>query len=84
MKLSITHQSDFFVSIAAAFPNAASTGLKPLCPTRWTARTVATKALLNNYEAVYDTLDEIIGMGGNTEASKKAPGLQALMMSMYS
>ncbi|KAF3859823.1 hypothetical protein F7725_000078 [Dissostichus mawsoni] len=64
---------------AAAASPGASAGLTPLCPTHWTARGSAIKSLLANYEAVYDTLDEIIRMGGNTEASKKAPGLQALM-----
>ncbi|KAF3833295.1 hypothetical protein F7725_026960 [Dissostichus mawsoni] len=64
---------------AAAAASPTVSGLTPLCPTRWTARGSAIKSLLANYEAVYDTLDEIIRMGGNTEASKKAPGLQALM-----
>ena len=71
-------QLAIFNTISAA-SNVTPTGLKPLCPTRWTARTSAIKSLLDNYEAVYDTLDEIIRMGGNTEACKKAPGLQALM-----
>ncbi|MGH0134339.1 UNVERIFIED_CONTAM: hypothetical protein FKN15_000707 [Acipenser sinensis] len=54
-------------------------GLPPLCPTRWTARIRAIESVLYNYEAIYDTLEELISAGGNTEATKKAPGLRTLM-----
>ncbi len=49
-----------FNVISAASSATSTTSLKPLCPTRWTARTSAIKSLLENFEAVYDTLDEII------------------------
>ena len=33
--------------------------LKPLCPTRWTARTVAIEAILKDYSVLMDTLEEV-------------------------
>ena len=33
--------------------------LKPLCPTRWTARTAAIEAILTDYTLLLETLDEI-------------------------
>ncbi|KAJ8364439.1 hypothetical protein SKAU_G00132700 [Synaphobranchus kaupii] len=60
-------------------PVAAGGRLKPLCPTRWTCKTSAVKSLLDNYETVYHTLDEIVNAGGNSEAARKASGVKALM-----
>ena len=34
-------------------------GLKPLCPTRWMARTAAIDAILKDYSILMDTLEEI-------------------------
>ncbi|XP_064417257.1 zinc finger MYM-type protein 1-like [Latimeria chalumnae] len=70
-----------FESIRASYSSQSDRfhSLKPLCPTRWTARSQAIESVLCNYEAIYDTLEELIATGGNTEAAKKAPGLQALM-----
>ena len=34
-------------------------GLRPLCPTRWTARTAAIDAILKDYSVIMDTLEEI-------------------------
>ena len=35
------------------------TGLRPLCPTRWTVRTEALNALLRNYAAIVQALEQI-------------------------
>jgi len=35
------------------------TGLRPLCPTRWTVRTGAFNAVLKNYAAILQALQEI-------------------------
>lgn len=45
----------------------------------WTTRTQPIKSLLDNYQAVYDTLEEVMNMGGKAEASRRAPGLRAKM-----
>ena len=52
---------------------AASTTLKPLCPTCWTARTRAVDAVLKNYSLIQDRLDEI--KEGKDENALKAVGL---------
>ena len=51
--------------------------LKPLCPTRWTVRATAFKAILSNYAALQSTL-EIVGQGTD-EYARKANGLISLM-----
>uniref|UniRef100_A0A096MAR5 HAT C-terminal dimerisation domain-containing protein n=1 Tax=Poecilia formosa TaxID=48698 RepID=A0A096MAR5_POEFO len=63
-------------SLNLILQEAAST--KPLCPTRWTARSSAIKSLLDNFEADYDTLDEIIRMGTQRHAKiTRAPSFDA-------
>ena len=47
--------------------------LKPLCPTRWTVHTVAIKAILDNYETLLSTLEEI-NTTGRDEYAMKAGG----------
>ena len=47
--------------------------LKPLCPTRWTVRTGAISAILDNYEPLLSTLDEVHATGRD-EYSMKAGG----------
>ena len=61
----IQHQSSFH----AQAPN-----IKPLCPTRWTVRTGAINSVLQNYDTLCETLDEI---SANThgEPAAKALGL---------
>lgn len=69
-------QRDVFKFVCSAFSDPTSgrgSHLKPLCPTHWTCCASAIKALLDNYAAVYDTLNVIISMGGNTEACQKVP-----------
>lgn len=49
--------------------------LQPLCPTRWTVRTRALNALLQNYAGVIAALDEISDEPGST--GSKATGFGA-------
>ena len=58
--------------------------LKPLCPTRWTMRTCAIKAILNNYETLLQTLEEI-NTTGHDEYTLKAGGFlrQLQLFSTY-
>lgn len=53
--------------------------LKPICPTRWTARTAAIDAVINNYECIMETLDDIFTEGGKSADVSKAPALILLM-----
>ena len=61
------HQSSFHA------PN-----IKPLCPTRWTIRTGAINSILQNYDTLCETLDEI-SADTHGEPAAKALGLRALM-----
>ena len=36
-----------------------SSGLKPLCPTRWTVRAEAIDAVIKQYTIIIETLDEV-------------------------
>jgi len=50
-----------------------SSGLRPLCPTRWTVRTKAIQSILDNYETLIDTLD-MLSVRNTDDASAKACG----------
>ena len=55
-----------------------SPNLRPICPTRWTVRTYAIDAVLKNYNALQETMDEIHSTSNN-EYSRRAGGQLALM-----
>jgi Domain of unknown function (DUF4371)/hAT family C-terminal dimerisation region len=55
----------------------AKSRLLPLCPTRWTVRTRALKAVLTNYLAVMESLDQMSDAAG--PAGSKAQGLMDKM-----
>ncbi|KAK0150020.1 Zinc finger MYM-type protein 1 [Merluccius polli] len=57
-----------FKDIAVAETGSYTT-LKPLCPTRWTVRTPAVRAVLGQYECVLTALEEI-GSGSGDNAAK--------------
>ena len=44
--------------------------LRPLCPTRWTVRSGAIKAILSNYSTLQSTLEEILDTGRDEYAMK--------------
>ena len=56
----------------------ASPSLKPLCPTRWTVRTAAVDALLQNYELLCEAL-LIINRETHDDYGLKASGFLAQM-----
>ena len=53
-----------------------TSGLRPLCPTRWTVRTEAIGAILNNYSTLCIVLDEV-NQTGRDEYAVKAGGFLA-------
>ena len=53
-------------------------GLKPLCPTRWTAQTAAIDAILKDYSVIMDTLEEINSTTHDEYGMKAAGFLQSL------
>ena len=52
-------------------------GIRTLCPTRWTVRTGALQAILNNYESLRETFE--ISSKGSDECARRANGVLALM-----
>ena len=52
-------------------------GLRPLCPTRWTVRTVAIDSVLRNYLALMDAL-ESIGRESHDDYGRRANGILSL------
>ncbi|XP_047666557.1 zinc finger MYM-type protein 1-like [Tachysurus fulvidraco] len=65
----LSQQSGKFKSIfsaVAAGSEGPSTSLRPLCPTRWTVRGKAIKAVLSQYESVLSRLEEMASNGSNT------------------
>ena len=53
--------------------------IKPLCPTLWTLRTKPITAVLENYEALQDTLDVVNSEHKRDEIAIKAPGVKTQM-----
>ena len=49
------------------------TGIRPLCPARWTVRTAAIDAILRNYSALLETL-ETIANESHDEYGRRANG----------
>ena len=45
---------------------ASNISVKPLCPTRWTVRTAGITVVLENYEALIDTMEDI-NVSGNDD-----------------
>ena len=63
----IQHQQD----------SSTTSGIRTLCPTRWTVRAGALQAILNNYECLKETFE--ISSQGSDECSRRANGALALM-----
>ena len=55
-----------------------SADLRPLCPTRWTVGTYAIKALLDNYQTLCTTLEEVHATGRDEYAMKAGGFLSQL------
>jgi hypothetical protein len=60
---------------AVADRSACVTTIKPLCETRWTCRTASLTSVLENYEVILDTLEEVSKSGGSSKGAKEAPQL---------
>ena len=54
------------------------TGLRPLCPTRWTVRTSAIDAVLKNYPTLLETL-ETINTESHDDYGRRAGGVLSLL-----
>lgn len=66
-----------FETIQAQQDSSSTSGIKTLCPTRWTVRTGAMSAIVNNYEVLHNTFEE--ASEGTDECSRRANGAVALM-----
>ena len=55
-----------------------STGIKPLCPTRWTARTSAIEAVIKQYKVIIETMEDI-HLNTRDEYGLKAGGILAVL-----
>jgi hypothetical protein len=52
-----------------------SKSLRPLCPTRWTVRADALSSILENYEVLIETMEEIRSTPGPSDVTSKAGGI---------
>uniref|UniRef100_A0A3B5QLP4 TTF-type domain-containing protein n=1 Tax=Xiphophorus maculatus TaxID=8083 RepID=A0A3B5QLP4_XIPMA len=71
----LSKQSGKFKGILAqhTVPEGPTRTVKPLCPTRWTVRGQAVQVVLNEYEAILNSLEEMASLGSDT--STRANGL---------
>lgn len=52
-----------------------SNSLRPLCPTRWTVRAEALSSIVDNYEVLLDTMEEVRSNPGSSDVTSKASGI---------
>ena len=57
--------------------SSANSGIRSLCPTRWTVRTGAIQAILNNYGSLQMTMEA--ASHGTDDCSRRAGGVMAMM-----
>lgn len=65
---------DRFKAIVAAEGEGSVVSIRPLCPTRWTVRSPAIRAVLSQYTMVLNALDEMAA--GHSESASRAEGLR--------
>ncbi len=65
---------DKFKAIVAAEGEGPALSIRPLCPTRWTVRSPAIRAVLSQYGMVLNALDEMAA--SNSESASRAEGLR--------
>ena len=58
---------------------ASSTGIRVLCPTRWTVRADTLSSIISNYEALQNTWEEALAITNDTEAKARIQGVSAQM-----
>ena len=63
-----------FKAIVAAKGEGPALSIRPLCPTRWTVRSPAIRAVLRQYGMVLSTLDEVAA--SHSESASRAEGLR--------
>ncbi len=65
---------DKFKAIVAAEGEGPAVAIRPLCPTRWTVRSPAIRAVLSQYGMVLNALDEMAA--SHSESASRAEGLR--------
>ena len=58
---------------------ASSTGIRVLCPTRWTVTADTLSTIISNYEALQNTWEEALAITKDTEAKARIQGVSAQM-----
>lgn len=64
-------------SIQSQLDSSTTSGIRTLCPTRWTVRTSAFQSILINYHVLRETFEQ--SSHGSDECSRRANGVLALM-----
>ena len=67
-----------FMKLKESSP-ASSTGIRVLCPTRWTVRADTLSSIISNYEALQSTWEEALAITKDTEAKARIQGVSAQM-----
>ena len=76
--IKLSHKREAIFEIIQSQQESPSTsGIHSLCPTRWTVRTGAMQAIINNYEVLQMTMET--SSHGTDDCSRRAAGVLALM-----
>lgn len=66
-----------FEAIQKQQDSSSNSGIRSLCPTRWTVRTGVMQAIITNYEVLWETMEA--SSHGSDDCSRRANGMLALM-----
>ena len=68
-----------FLRLKENLPGSTATGIRVLCPTRWTVRADSLASILENFQALQETWQESIEVAHDTETKARIGGVEAQM-----
>ena len=70
-----------FQNLKETLPSSSATGIRVLCPTRWTVKADSLRSILDNYHALEQTWVEAAAVAHNSETKARIHGVSAQMKS---
>ena len=70
---------EIFLRLKENLPGSTATGIRVLCPTRWTVRADSLADILENFQALQETWQESIEVAHETEIKARICGVEAQM-----
>ena len=68
-----------FLRLKENLPGSTATGIRVLCPTKWTVRADSLASILENFQALQETWQESVEVAHDTETKARIGGVEAQM-----